>query len=394
MPSLIDLLSSRLASLLPSELKSNEFMKLVIPHRHSMLLSQRRATLIVNRVRMFAFLFAVLTPVWGIIDVMVFSYPLWLGLATFRLLACAAFVCLLLYYRPSGNLFDAYRAIALLFAIPTLFYIASHTLLGGYQLTQLSAMVAAGYAFLPFVLMAGLAIFPLTLLENVVMASVLLLAHALAGYLSWATLNWPSYAGGFWLLMLIAGVTALASLSQLAFMIALVRQAIRDPLTGVFSRGSGQEILTLQWDTARRHDTGLAVAFIDLDHFKPINDTFGHEAGDLVLRSCAQQMLSSLRSTDTLLRWGGEEFVVIMPDTDREQARLALERIVRRGLGMRPDGQAVTASIGLAERCIDFVESPAELLELADRRMYLAKSSGRNRLCYESDEAVTEPSAA
>lgn len=394
MPSLIDLLSSRLASLLPSELKSNEFMKLVIPHRHSMLLSQRRATLIVNRVRMFAFLFAVLTPVWGIIDVMVFSYPLWLGLATFRLLACAAFVCLLLYYRPSGNLFDAYRAIALLFAIPTLFYIASHTLLGGYQLTQLSAMVAAGYAFLPFVLMAGLAIFPLTLLENIVMASVLLLAHALAGYLSWATLNWPSYAGGFWLLMLIAGVTALASLSQLAFMIALVRQAIRDPLTGVFSRGSGQEILTLQWDTARRHDTGLAVAFIDLDHFKPINDTFGHEAGDLVLRSCAQQMLSSLRSTDTLLRWGGEEFVVIMPDTDREQARLALERIVRRGLGMRPDGQAVTASIGLAERCIDFVESPAELLELADRRMYLAKSSGRNRLCYESDEAVTEPSAA
>ncbi len=394
MPSLIDLLSSRLASLLPSELKSNEFMKLAIPHRHSMLLSQRRATLIVNRVRMFAFLFAVLTPVWGIIDVMVFSYPLWLGLATFRLLACAAFVCLLLYYRPSGNLFDAYRAIALLFAIPTLFYIASHTLLGGYQLTQLSAMVAAGYAVLPFVLMAGLAIFPLTLLENVVMASVLLLAHALAGYLSWATLNWPSYAGGFWLLMLIAGVTALASLSQLAFMIALVRQAIRDPLTGVFSRGSGQEILTLQWDTARRHDTGLAVAFIDLDHFKPINDTFGHEAGDLVLRSCAQQMLSSLRSTDTLLRWGGEEFVVIMPDTDREQARLALERIVRRGLGMRPDGQAVTASIGLAERCIDFVESPAELLELADRRMYLAKSSGRNRLCYESDEAVTEPSAA
>lgn len=112
MPSLIDLLLSRLATLLPSELKSNEFMKLVTPHRHSMLLSQRRATLIVNRVRMFAFLFAVLTPVWGIIDVMVFSYPLWLGLATFRLLACAAFVCLLLFYRPSGNLFDAYQAVA------------------------------------------------------------------------------------------------------------------------------------------------------------------------------------------------------------------------------------------------------------------------------------------
>jgi diguanylate cyclase (GGDEF)-like protein len=384
MPSLIDLLLSRLATLLPSELKSTEFTKLVIPHRHSMLMSQRRATLIVNRVRLFAFLFAVLTPVWGIIDLMVFTYPLWLGLATFRLLACAAFACLLLFYRPSGNLFDAYRAVALLFAIPTVFYIASHTLLGGYQLTQASAVVATGYAFLPFVLMAGLAIFPLTLLENLVMASVLLLAHALAGYLSWTTLNWPSYAGGFWLLILIAGVTSLASLSQLAFMIALVRQAIRDPLTGVFSRGSGQEILKLQWDTARRHDTGLAVAFIDLDHFKQINDNYGHEAGDLVLRECTQQMLASLRSTDTLLRWGGEEFVVIMPDTDREQARLALSRMIRSSLGRRPDGSPLTASIGLAERCVDFVESAEELLDLADKRMYLAKTSGRNRLCFEA----------
>ncbi len=241
-----------------------------------------------------------------------------------------------------------------------------------------------GYTFLPFVLMAGLAIFPLTLVENIVMACVLLLAQALAGYLSCATLNWPSFAGGFWLLILIAGVTALASLSQLAFMIALVRQAIRDPLTGVFSRGSGQEILQLQWDTARRHDIGLAVAFIDLDHFKSINDTFGHEAGDLVLRDCSRHMLASLRSTDTLLRWGGEEFVVIMPDTDLEQARLALSRMIRNGLGVRPDGSTLTASIGLAERCADFAENPRDLLELADQRMYLAKTTGRNRLCAEA----------
>ncbi|WP_407295917.1 GGDEF domain-containing protein [Stutzerimonas zhaodongensis] len=396
MSSLIDLLLSRLATLLPIELKSSEFIKLVIPHRHSMLISQRRATLIVNRVRLFAFLFAVLTPLWGIIDLLVFTYPLWLGLATFRLLACAAFASLLLFYRPSGNLFDAYRAVALLFAIPTAFYVASHTLLGGYQLTQMSAVVATGYAFLPFVLMAGLAIFPLTLLENLTMASVLLLAHGLAGYLSWTTLNWPSYAGGFWLLILIAGVTTLASLSQLAFMIALVRQAIRDPLTGVFCRGSGQEILKLQWDTARRHDTGLAVAFIDLDHFKQINDAYGHEAGDRVLCECTKHMLASLRSTDTLMRWGGEEFVVIMPDTDQQQARLALSRMVRDGLGTRPDGNPVTASIGLAERCIDFAESANELLDLADKRMYLAKSSGRNRLCFETygETSARPPTAA
>src|SRR5690606_37362901 len=236
--------------------------------------------------------------------------------------------------------------------------------------------------------MAGLAIFPLTLVENLVLASILLLAQGLAGYLSWSTLNWPSFAGAFWLLILIAGVTALASLSQLAFMIALVRQAIRDPLTGVFSRGSGQEIMQLQWDTSWRHESGLAVAFVDLDHFKSINDAFGHDAGDQALRDCARHILNNLRSTDSLVRWGGEEFVVIMPDTDKEQARLALGRMVQKGFGMRPDGLPLTASIGLAERFADHIESPQQLLELADKRMYLAKTSGRNRLCAEAGDEL------
>lgn len=381
MPSFLDLLRNRLPKLLPSELNVAELGQLLSPRGHSLLLTQRRATLIVTRVRMFAFLFAILTPLWGVVDLMVFGYPLWLGLASCRLMACGAFVCLLLFYRPSGNLFDAYRAIAILFAIPTMFYVASHLMLEGHQLTQFSAAVATGYAFLPFVLMAGLAIFPLTLLENLVLALVLLLAQLAVGYLSWSTLNWPSYVGAFWLLVLIAGVTALACLSQLAFMIALVRQAIRDPLTGVFSRGSGEDILQLHWHAARRTDNALAVAFVDLDHFKHINDVFGHEAGDQVLRDCTRKMLDKLRNSDSLVRWGGEEFVVIMPDTDIDQAQIAMRRMVQDGLGFRPDGLPLTASIGLAERCSDCVESTRHLLELADQRMYLAKSEGRNRLC-------------
>jgi len=386
MPSLLDLLRNRLTTLLPSELRPSELRHLLDPRRHPVLLCQRRATLIVNRVRLFAFLFAVLTPLWSLIDLMVFEPKLWLALVGLRMMACLAFTGLLLFYRPSGNLLDAYRAIAILFAIPTAFYIASHTLLGSYQLAQFSAVVGAGYAFLPFVLMAGLTIFPLTLVENLVLSSLLLLAQALAGYLSWATLNWPSFAGAFWLLILIAGVASLASMSQLAFMIALVRQAIRDPLTGVFSRGSGEEILRLQWDSAQRKDSALALAFIDLDHFKSINDNYGHEAGDQVLREAARRLVATLRSSDSLLRWGGEEFLLIMPETDMEQAHKAIERIVGEGLGVRPDGLALTASIGLAERRNDRVDDYRDLLELADRRMYLAKTGGRNRLCAAESE--------
>lgn len=374
----------RLASVMPSEFKPNELNQLLIPHRHSLLLSQQRATLIISRARLIAFFLLVLMPVWGIIDLLVFASPLWLGLATFRLVACAAFACLLLFCRPNGNLFDAYRAMAILFIIPTLFYVASHTLLSSYQLTGFAAVVATSYKLLPFVLIAGLAVFPLALAESLALVGFFLLAYVLAGYLSWTTLDWPTFAGVSWLLLLVAGIAALTSLSQLALMITLVRKTIRDPLTGIFSRGSGQEILQLQWDTSRRRDTGLAVAFVDLDHFKSINRAFGYEAGDQVLRDYTRYMSANLRSTDTLLRWSGQEFVVIMPDTDMDQARMALARILRNGLGLRPDGQPITASIGLAERCFDFAESAQHLLELADKRMHQAKAGGRNRLCFAS----------
>lgn len=373
-------IGQRLVTLLPNELNINELGQLLSPHQHSLLLNQRRATMIVNRVRLFAMLFALLTPIWGILDILVFSPQLWIKLVILRLVASAAFAALLVFYRPTGSLFDAYRAIAILFMIPTLFYIASHSLLSGYQLDNLSAAVATGYAFLPFVLMAGLAIFPLSFVENLSLASILLAAQGLAGYLNWSTLNWPSFTGGFWLLILIAGVTTLASTSQLAFMITLVRQAMHDPLTGTLSRGSGKEILNIQWAAAQRNKHPLTLAFIDLDHFKNINDTFGHEAGDQILRDFATLLDKKLRGSDSLLRWGGEEFLLIMPNTSLDKAHLALQRIQSDGFGVRPDGQPLTASIGLAEHITDELHDHKQLLELADKRMYQAKQAGRNQI--------------
>lgn len=114
--------------------------------------------MIVNRVRFFALLFAVLTPLWGLIDIMVFHSGLWMQLAVLRLITSLAFGALVIFYRPSGTLLNAYWAIAILFAIPTLFYVASHSLLSAYELNDISAAVASGYAFLPFLLMTGLSI--------------------------------------------------------------------------------------------------------------------------------------------------------------------------------------------------------------------------------------------
>lgn len=375
----------RLTGLMPGELKKAEFIWLVSPHSHPTLLARRRATMIVNRVRLFAFLFAVLTPLWSIVDVIVFPAPLWMTLAIMRLLACAAFSWLLAGYRSSGNLLNAYRAIAILFAIPTVFYVASHVLLGNHHLSGMSEAIGAGYAFLPFVLLAGLSIFPLTMIESAVIASPILLAQLIAGYLSWETLNWPSFAGAFWLLALIASVSTLAGMSQLTFMTALVHQAIRDPLTGGFSRRSGEEILDLHFSNSGRGNMALSVAFFDLDHFKSINDEFGHEAGDHALISTMESITPYQRAGDTLVRWGGEEFLLIMPGADIEQARTAVSRIREAGFGWRPDGKPMTASIGIAERGIDQADNWKALVETADRRMYRAKQNGRNRF-FSSDE--------
>lgn len=336
--------------------------------------------MIVNRVRLFAFLFAVLTPLWGVIDFLVFDAPLWTYLALIRLVACFAFFCLFLLVQTPGRLRDAYRAMALLFAIPTAFYIASHNLLSGQSLDNITAAVATGYAFLPFVLMAGLALFPLTLQENIFVSGVIICAQGLVGIMSWATLSWPSYMGGFWLLILIAGVVALSSLSQLAFMIALVRQVMYDPLTGTISRGSGEELVTVFWQRAKRHNLPLTIVFLDLDRFKQINDNYGHEEGDRVLRDFAAILNNTKRASDMLLRWGGEEFVLVMPDTTLEQAVALVQRLQQNGFGERPDGGGLTVSMGIAELQADRAETMQALLDLADQRMYQAKKQGRNQV--------------
>ncbi len=377
---LSDVVWHRLTGLMPGELTESEIYWLASPSQHLALVTRRRATLIVNRVRLFAFLFAVLTPLWSIVDLIVFPFPLWLNLALMRFAATAAFATLPLYYRPNGDLFDAYRAMAMLFIIPTTFYVASHTLLANYQLTGISAAIGAGYAFLPFVLLGGLAIFPLTLLESLLIASPILLAQGISGILRLSALDWPSFAGAFWLLVLITGVATLAGMSQLAFMIALVRQAIRDPLTGVFSRRSGEEVMELQFTIACRNSTPIAVAFFDIDHFKSVNDHFGHEAGDTVLTNVTGMVSANLRRGDTLVRWGGEEFLLIMPNTDLYQAEAAIMRLRSIGFGLRPDHTPITASIGIAERTADQVTDWKVLVDLADHRMYQAKQDGRDRV--------------
>jgi diguanylate cyclase (GGDEF)-like protein/PAS domain S-box-containing protein len=148
--------------------------------------------------------------------------------------------------------------------------------------------------------------------------------------------------------------------------------ATHDSLTGLSNRRALEEQLPREMAAARRSGLPLCVAILDIDHFKVYNDTHGHLAGDEMLRACAGAWDSALRGEDTIARFGGEEFLVLLPRTHAEQAAAIIERLREQ----TPTGQ--TCSAGLA--CWDFVESADELIARADQALYEAKDSGRDQL--------------
>lgn len=367
--------AERLLGVLPRE----GLCCLISTANHPPLLARRRAEMIISRVRVVAALFALLTPLWIIVDVLVFTWPVSIMLAVGRFVTSLAFGLLALSYGKSTKMANAYRALAMMFGIPTLFFIYSHPLLSHFHMVGAAAAIAAGYAFLPFVMVAGLSIFPLTAVEATLFALPVLLAEALVALMQLGMLSWTSHLGAFWLLFLITAVAALAGMSQLSFMISLVGQASHDGLTGCFARASGEELMDIQFHIAARSGAPLAVVFADLDNFKRINDSFGHDAGDRALSAAAEALRSNLRSGDILLRWGGEEFAIILPDTDCATAAKVVDRLREQGLGSRPEGGRQTASFGVAERLADRAQDWRKLVEIADQRMYQAKLAGKDR---------------
>ncbi len=164
----------------------------------------------------------------------------------------------------------------------------------------------------------------------------------------------------------------------------LQRLAALDPLTGVYNRRFGLGRLHEEFGRAVRANSPLAVAMLDIDHFKSVNDTYGHLVGDRILTAVAGVVSSILREGDILIRYGGEEFLAVLPAASSEDTRAIGER-VRRAVeetSVVEGDQAIriTVSIGGAAYPNQNVESEASLVELADEALYAAKQSGRNRV--------------
>lgn len=359
-----------------------DFHHLLTPFAHSSLLARRRSEMIISRVRVIAMMFAILTPLWVVIDAFFLPWPLWGWISLQRIMVSLAFWLLVWLYPQTSSIKDAYRALALLFIIPSLFYITSNMTLVDSTYSLYGNPALTGYAFLPFVMLAGMSVFPLTLMEGVLFASPAVVAQFLSIVFefSFGSIGWGSeeQLATVWLLFLIAGVANLAGISQLHLMHRLTHQASRDPLTGCFNRASGEELLNIHFYLSKRSQKPLSLVFFDLDNFKEVNDKYGHEAGDDVLQMASSRIRQGIRTGDMLIRWGGEEFLVLLPETPVTGAVQLVERLRVQGLGQRPDGMPLTASIGVADNLSGDVPHIHALVELADHRMYLAKKAGKN----------------
>ena len=175
---------------------------------------------------------------------------------------------------------------------------------------------------------------------------------------------------------------------------ALRTQSIRDPLTGLYNRRYLTEMLDREIRRAVRSEQPVGVLMIDLDHFKKFNDTYGHDAGDTVLRETATVLTKSIRIEDMVCRYGGEEFVIILPTADLNAAHGRAERIRAkiRELTVLHQGQSlgmITISVGVAA-LPQHGTDPKQLLEAADAALYRAKKEGRDRVVDADPPAVPE----
>jgi diguanylate cyclase (GGDEF)-like protein len=170
------------------------------------------------------------------------------------------------------------------------------------------------------------------------------------------------------------------ALSSIALRERLRNQALRDPLTGLYNRRFMEEVLESFALQSERRNAPMSAIMIDLDHFKRLNDQHGHAVGDAVLRDVAGVILSSLRKSDVACRYGGEELIILLPDSDLVTARAKAEEIRKRIADLSPgEGITVSASLGVAS-IPQTSSNPGDLLTMADAALYKAKQDGRNRV--------------
>ena len=184
----------------------------------------------------------------------------------------------------------------------------------------------------------------------------------------------------------VMGVSMLSCLTakKLVRLVELERDVMHDPLTGLYNRRYLDARLAEEFHRAERHNLEFSVLLLDIDHFKKVNDVFGHLVGDDVIRRVAALVSQATRQSDTVTRFGGEELLVLALQTDPANAYLLAERIrsvIESDIIRTFDGQTVRVTVSIGVSSFELNDTSDALIERADRALYDAKNGGRNKVC-------------
>ena len=362
---------------------------LVSPLGHTLLADVRRAATILDRTRLLAWIAAATMPLCIFADLFLLPWTLAKGVVAARVVTALAFVAIALATRRSDSMGFARGLLAALFLVPVCLFVYANWALTDVVALSFTSALSTAYTLFPFVIAAGIALFPVTLLEALILFVPVVAATIGAQFIRGSAIDLGQMFSSLWLLLLIGGATIAAAISQLHLLLQLLGTTARDRLTGTFTRRVGEELLDLAYSNAVREDKPLSVVLVDLDDFKAINDQFGHDAGDRALSAAANVMALGMRRGDIVIRWGGDEFLMVLPNTDAAGARLFVERVCGGGFGTRLTRGRQTASLGISERTVDQASSGLAMVKRADNRARQAKRAGKDR-CVGCDDLPTD----
>ena len=362
-------------------LENNPLIDIISARYHSSDFNQTRANYICGRLWLMCLFFAISVPLFSFFDFAILPSYEAQNLLYARLALSASLFFIAYTLRKQPNLITLRGITLIAFLLPTLFYLYTMESFSGLAQTQVPIV----YSMMPYLTVAMLGLFPLTILGGVALISVVFIPFAGFQIGQLEVSFWP-LINAIWLFLLFAGISLWQQASQLSMLMKLYRESTVDPLTKLINRRVMMRMAEKEQKRSRDADVPFSVIMFDLDKFKRVNDEHGHHIGDKVLVMTAKTMKQVLKQNTIAARFGGEEFVAILPDTKLDQAvevATAIQATLKQQSITLDQGKElkVTASIGVAQHQQD--ESLEQIFKRVDDLLYAAKGGGRDRVVAE-----------
>lgn len=350
---------------------------------------ETRAGYIAVRLRYMAIFYSVAVPLWIPVDYLLLSPEHFNAMMVPKFLLTVLLLPLGLRTLCGYSNNQLHAILALVFVAAGMFYFASMWILSHGSAEPL----LAGYSLMPFMMISMLGVFPLTIIWGVAMSAVIAMFY-LGLQVALGQLMTIDTANMLWVLCILAGLSLWVQSSQLLMLLKLYRESTRDPLTGLINRRVLMRRLTMEIAHLKENGSSFSVLMFDLDRFKRVNDNYGHLIGDKVLKTTAGVLQIGLREHDVIARFGGEEFVAVLPGLGGEQAIAAAERMRVRCHATHvkaPNGDSIQLSTSVGVTEYEVGEAIEVTLNRVDESLYKAKELGRNRVVHSQSDGFVNP---